>query len=246
MNKFKLYIFDLDNTLTESKQPISIRMSRALSSLLTNGNCVAIISGANFKQFDIQLLSRLSKETPFQNLFLLPTNGTQLWCWRKNGWRCVFRESFPLSKKKKIIIFLKEIIQNMNLSPLKSYGPLFEDRETQITFSALGSYAPLLLKKRFDPTGKKRFKIKRILEKKFIDCEINVAGTTSIDITRKGINKASGIDRFLNYGKFNKKETLFIGDALFSGGNDFPVRRLKIKTKRVKSPQDTLSFIRKI
>ena len=52
-----------------------------------------------------------------------------------------------------------------------------------------------------------------------------MGGSTSIDVTKPGIDKAYGIRKLRDLLGISLKEMIFIGDALFVGGNDYPARR---------------------
>ena len=68
-----------------------------------------------------------------------------------------------------------------------------EDRGSQITFSALGQQAPLKNKEKWDSDFAKRKNIKAILDTYIPEFSVRMGGTTSIDITKPGIDKAYGI-----------------------------------------------------
>jgi hydroxymethylpyrimidine pyrophosphatase-like HAD family hydrolase len=62
---------------------------------------------------------------------------------------------------------------------------------------------------------------------------------TSIDITEKGYDKASATKKIENYLNITKDEILFMGDALYPGGNDEPERWTGVDTLQVKNPDET-------
>ena len=123
---------------------------------------------------------------------------------------------------------------------------VLEDRQTQITMSALGQNAPVELKKLWDPNQEKRRKLKSVLDKYLKDFEVRMGGTTSIDVSRKGIDKAYGINKIEEILGIKKPEMIFIGDALYEGGNDYPVISTGVKCIKINSPEDTKREIRKI
>ena len=49
-----------------------------------------------------------------------------------------------------------------------------------------------------------------------------MGGATSIDVTKPGIDKAYGIRKLRDVLGISLKEMIFVGDALFAGGNDYP------------------------
>ncbi len=69
-----LIIFDLDDTLAESKSQVQPNMARALTDLLTIKK-VAIITGGKYEQIIKQVISQLPENTRLDNLYLFPTCG---------------------------------------------------------------------------------------------------------------------------------------------------------------------------
>ncbi len=115
---------------------------------------------------------------------------------------------------------------NQQVSRLKKlWGEEIEDRGSQITFSALGQQAPNKEKEKWDPDFTKRKKIKVFLDNLIPEFSVRLGGETSIDITKPGIDKAYGIKKLRDTLGIAIHEMIFIGDALFPGGNDYPARR---------------------
>ena len=230
-----IIIFDLDKTLAESKMPLDSDMSALLCALLRVKK-VAVISGAAFKQFETQFLRPLTcPPEVFKNLFLLPTNGASLYEYKDDGWRSVYNEVLTDDEKKKIFSAFEKVFEKTNFQkPKEIYGTLIEDRDTQITFSGLGSEAPLALKEKWDPDHAKREVLARELRAELPDFSISIGGTTSIDITSKGIDKAYGIKKIMSRLRYEPKQIFYVGDALFPGGNDASVLSLGVGFASVK------------
>jgi len=233
----KLIVFDLDGTLAPSKSSISEEISTLLGKLLSVSK-VAVISGGDWPQFEKQLLSKLPKDKYLKNLFLLPTSGTKYYEY-KQGWEKRYSEDFTGEEKKKIISSLKKAVDKSGFKVKDVWGEPIEDRGSQITFSALGQLAPLEEKKKWDPDFEKRKKIKEILVPSLPGFSIRLGGTTSIDITKPGIDKAYAIRKLRDILSIKIKEMVFIGDALFDGGNDYPVKETGVFTIQVKGPEET-------
>ena len=238
-----IIVFDLDGVLAESKSDLSPEISELLQDVLARKK-VAIISGASFKQFQKQVLPFI--ETGFENLYLLPTCGSRMYSYMDNQWVPIFQNLLDDNERRKIIDKLALALTRYGHNPSTTYGPLIEDRETQITFSALGQEAPLDQKKQWDPDQKKRQEIKKILDALIPEFEVRLGGTTSIDITRKGIDKSFGLNKIIEYFDYKMDEILFVGDALYPGGNDRPVLEMGIQCVEVKNPQDTQKLMSKI
>jgi HAD superfamily hydrolase (TIGR01484 family) len=70
-----------------------------------------------------------------------------------------------------------------------------------------------------------------------------MGGATSIDITQKGVDKGYGLRRLSKESGIPLEQIMFIGDAIFPGGNDYPAFELGLETVRVRDPEGTLAAI---
>jgi len=240
----KLIIFDLDGTLAESKSSLDAEMATLLSSLLGVAK-VAVISGGDWPQFLKQLLSNLPDDDRLNHLSLLPTCGTKFYS-HHSGWEKRYSEDFTSEQKEKIIRSLKLAIEKTDFKVDQVWGEQIEDRGSQITFSALGQQAPLAAKKDWDPDFVKRKKIKAILDTTIPEFSVRMGGTTSVDVTKPGIDKAYGIRKLRDTLDLTIKEMIFIGDALFPGGNDYAAKETSIVTIEVRDPNETKRVIEAI
>jgi len=240
----KLIVFDLDGTLAESKASLDAEMSRLLTTLL-NVAKVSIISGGNWPQFEKQVLSNLPHKEQLKNLFLLPTCGTKFYKYQ-SGWRLLYSEDFPNGEKEKIISSLKQVMTSTDYKVEKVWGEVIEDRGSQVTFSALGQQAPIEEKKKWDPDFSRRKKMKAALDKLIPEFSVSLGGTTSIDITKPGIDKAYGIRKLRDTLGIAIHDMIFIGDALFPGGNDHPAIETGVVTIQVRDVQESKRVIEAI
>ncbi len=238
----QLVAFDLDGTLAESKQAIQPDMAAALAELLTVAH-VAVISGGDWPQFDKQVASQLPENADRARLWLMPTTGTKLYTFRDGKWGSVYAELFTDDQKKKILTAFDEALEATGFVPEQTWGERIEDRGSQITFSALGQQAPIHAKESWDPDFAKRKVIQADLKKRLPGLSINMGGATSIDITKEGVDKAYGLKRLRDESGIPLDAMMFIGDAIFPGGNDYPAKELGLDTVRVRDPQETLSVI---
>src|SRR5208282_2677648 len=133
-----------------------------------------------------------------------------------------------------------------DLKPARIFGELIEDRGSQITFSGLGQQAPLEEKEKWDPDFRKRKTIKALLDKLIPEFSVRLGGATSIDVTKHGIDKAYGIRKLRDVLGIGIKEMIFIGDAVFPGGNDYPAKEAGALSIEVKDPHETKRVIEAI
>lgn len=240
----KLIVFDLDGTLAESKSSLDAEMSALLRDLLGIVN-VAVISGGDWPQFEKQILSNLPHDERLKNLSLLPTCGTKFY--QYNGdWEKIYSEDFNAVEKKKIIDSLRKALEIDGFKIEKVWGEAIEDRGSQITYSALGQQAPIEEKIKWDSDFTKRKRIKTILDKSIPEFSVRLGGTTSIDITKPGIDKAYGIRKLRDTLGIAIDEMIFIGDAIFPGGNDYPAKEAGVVCIRVKDPEESKLVIETI
>jgi phosphomannomutase len=238
----KLIVFDLDGTLAESKAAIDAEMAKLFSQLLDVAK-VAIISGGDWPQFDKQVIAHLHKDAKLNKLSILPTCGTKFYQYGADGWKKLYSENFTDAEKKTIIDSLNRAVEESGFKVEKVWGDQIEDRESQITFSALGQQAPLNPKKAWDPDFAKRKKIQELLNKAIPEFSVQLGGATSIDITKPGIDKAYGIRKLRDVLCISIDDMLFIGDALFKGGNDYPASTTGAKCIQTKDPEETKHLI---
>lgn len=240
----KIVIFDLDGTLTESKANLDPEMAILLCRLLRK-KIVAVMGGGGYFQFQKQLLVYLRCPEPLlKNLFILPTSGGRLYKYNAKKWQLIYKHALADREKRQVFDAFKKAFLVINyVLPKKTYGKVMEDRESQITFSALGQKAPLKKKEEWNKKQDIRYKIKGALEKHLPEFEVRLGGLTSIDITKKGIDKAYGIEEMAKLLSTSIKEMIYVGDALFEGGNDHAVIRTGIDTIQISGPVDVKYLI---
>jgi phosphomannomutase len=234
----KLVVFDLDGTLAESKSSLDAEMSGLLHDLLTVVK-VAVISGGDWPQFEEQLLSNLPHDERLANLSLLPTCGTKFYRYDSADWKKIYSEDFTTDQREKILSSLKKAIGVAGFKIEKLWGEQIEDRGSQITFSALGQQAPLEEKEKWDSDFAKRKKIQAILDTLIPEFSVRIGGSTSVDITKPGIDKAYGIRKLRDLMGISLEEMIFIGDALYVGGNDYPAEQAGVVSIPVRDPHET-------
>jgi phosphomannomutase len=240
----KLVIFDLDGTLAASKSPLDSEMAALLRDLLDVVD-VAIISGGAWLQFERQVLSNLPKNAKLDKLSILPTCGTKFYQF-KGEWKQLYSEDFTQDEKRKIVGSLQDAIAKAGCQVEKTWGDTIEDRGSQITYSALGQQAPLEQKAKWDGDFAKRKKIKVILDTLIPEFSVRIGGATSIDVTKPGIDKAYGIGKLRDTLGISIKEMIYVGDALFVGGNDYPAKQAGVISIPVRGPDETRRVIEAI
>jgi len=240
----RLVAFDLDDTLAPSKSPIDARMADLLVQLLDLVE-VCVISGGQFGQFQMQVVDNLAAASPAElaKLHLMPTCGTQYYRHEDGTWNQVYAQNLTEDEKSRALAAVREQAVELGLWETETWGPILEDRGSQITFSALGQAAPVAAKAAWDPTGARKSALREAVAALLPDLEVRSGGSTSVDITRKGIDKAYGMSRLAELTEVDLQSMLFIGDRLDPDGNDYPVKALGVPCHAVTGWEDTAVYL---
>jgi hypothetical protein len=247
----KTIVFDLNGTLTESKQPLDKEMASLLRKILETGKYnVAVISGLSWKTIQKQFLGSIGTEDTklLNNLYILASSGGALYqTWSKYGWIAKYHSNPTKTEIEKAHRVIESVLKAVpELTPEKLWGKQVEDRETQVTFSALGQKAPLEEKAKWDPEAKKRLAVLPRLAQELPTFEVKVAGLTSIDFTPRSCGRKFGIDELMQQLRISKDDIVYVGDSLFEGGCDYASVEIGLDNVRVSSIDDTKNWIKKL
>ncbi|WP_077240171.1 HAD hydrolase family protein [Actinomyces denticolens] len=252
-----LVAFDLDDTLAPSKSAMPEPMAAALRSLL-DVVPVCVISGGQIGQFRDQLLAHLgADDAELSHLHLMPTCGTRYYVHGAGGaddrspgaiegmpgWRLVYANDLSPQQIEEGFAVVEAEARRLGLWEERTWGDILEDRGSQITFSALGQEAPLQAKRAWDPTGEKKGALRDAVAARLPGLEVRSGGSTSVDITLKGVDKAYGMTRLAEVTGIPGERMLFVGDRLDPEGNDYPVLALGIPCHAVSGWEETAIFV---
>jgi phosphomannomutase len=244
-NPKKVIVCDLDGTLAVSKSPLTPDMAEVIGHLLERYMFV-VVSGGAFSQFKKQFISQLTCEKRLlKNLYLFPTMGTTCYVYDEpsDSWKQVYDEPLAEKERKSIIKALQDVVKKFELDKNTIYGDLIEDRGSQVTLSGLGQNAPIDEKEKWDPDQTKRRKMVTELQKVIPKFEIRIGGTTSIDITKKGLDKAYAMGKIKELLKIEDEDVIFVGDALYKGGNDEAVKKTGVDFIQPDDVDQTLELL---
>ena len=240
-SKKKIIIADVDETICESCQEISPQMAEKINQLVQRGYTFAFISGTPANELQRMISSKLKEEH-----HLLANTGTHYDLINKESKNTVYQEILTLEEKEEINTAFEKLIIEFNIQSLTTKEDQLQDRNSQITLSAIGRNAPSELKAKYDYNGGKRKTwigfLQSILGDKY---EIKIGGTTSVDVTRKGLDKEWGIRRFAQHHGFDLNEIIFFGDKIYPGGNDYAASKI-VDSVAVKNPEDTLKKLNQL
>jgi phosphomannomutase len=248
----KLIVFDLDGTLAESKTSIDSEMIELVRQLLEKKK-MAVIGGGKYEIFKWQFVSHLKfKKELLKNLNLFPTSGNSYYRYN-SGWKKVYAHNLSAAEKKEIRSVFERIYKEIGYkAPKKVYGEVLEDRKSQLSWSPLGQDIVTVLgkrglkmkeewKRKNDPV---RLRIAKLAAKYLPNLEVRVGGITTIDVTKKGIDKAYGVRQMEKYLKIKIKDMLYVGDAIYPGGNDYAAVKTGIDYIKIDTPEDTKKIIK--
>jgi HAD superfamily hydrolase (TIGR01484 family) len=241
----KLIVFDLDGTLSESKQPTTQVMGACIARLLSFIP-VAVMSGANLPQFRTQFLQALPTDAELSQLYLFPVGAAECYRYKDSSWQQLYTHTFT---PEEVVHIGAELGLGMEEAGImesipKIWGEQFEDRGSAIAFSLLGQRAPLEAKRAWHQNHDQlRVRLHAIMARRLPNLTITMGGLTTLDITRKGITKAYGVRELSRMTGIPLEEMLYIGDALQTGGNDAVVLETGIPTRVTVGPENTARII---
>lgn len=242
-NEKRLIIADVDDTICDSCQVISDEMAEQINKMISRSYQFAFISGTKSESLQRMISSKLKKEH-----HILATTGTNYTLIREDGTAEIkYNYSLTPTEKKEIIAAFERLIEQYLIKSMTTKEDQLQDRDSQITLSAIGRHAPTELKASYDPDGKKRMEwiefLKNYLdENKYV---LKIGGTTSIDITKKGFDKEWGIRKLAEHHQIPFSKIIFFGDKLFPGGNDYSATEV-VDCVSVKNPKDTLQKLKEL
>lgn len=247
MSQIRLVAFDLDDTLAPSKTKIDPRIGELLVELASRVE-VAIISGGTLAQFRAQVIDNLpsAPDATLARFHLLPTCGTQYYRLTPTAVVTVYSRSLTADQSARAFAALRSEAVRLGVWQEDTWGEVLEDRGSQVTFSALGQSAPVEAKAAWDPDGLKKEQLRQAVAELLPDLEVRSGGSTSIDVTERGIDKAYGMTRLSEQTGIPLDDMLFVGDRLDPGGNDYPVLALGVPCQSVTSWHDTARFLERL
>lgn len=232
------FFFDFDNTLTRTKSPILAEHETILIALAQKAD-VTVVSGSSEKN----IWSRLTDQSR-SSYYSLTQNGNRAFDKDRNLlWERLLSESQKAAATRFVAL-----ARAHTPTVVPDESDLLEDRGCQMAFSFIGQHADVALKERFDPDFSKRRKVLQDLDiavtelEDVHNLEITIGGSTNLDIYLKGMHKGHNVQELINLKGWSAQECIYIGDALFPGGNDETVVGV-IPTHEVKDYHETYAYL---
>jgi HAD superfamily hydrolase (TIGR01484 family) len=218
-------------------------MAKQIDRIIAAGRIFAFISGSTMDQLQAQLAPFLTQ--PFHILAASGTHyATITYAQGKPVLAEKYKEGFSPEQRAEILAAFEELLAKTGVKSMTTKADQLQDRGSQITLSAIGRNAPEQAKRAFDPDGSRRREWLALLGQRLgARYSMRIGGTSSIDITPLGVDKAWGIRRFLQIHNIQPSEALFFGDKLGPQGNDYPARQV-LDCVAVRDEKHTLELLR--
>ena len=229
-NKTHLF-FDMDMTITPSREPLLKDMFELLTSLSQD---ITIVSGSTIEQIFFQTNVLPAYRLGVNGNHAVDIAGNEIW---KNP---------GLTEEHKLEIHghIKQIISVIDHELNDEWEPV-HDRDAQITFSPLGNIAPVELKKAYDPDRSKRENWLKRFPFESNELIVKIGGSTSLDYIHKDKHKGANVQKMIDHMKWNKEDCIYFGDGLYPGGNDEAVIGV-IDTEPVSNHLDTYKKLKQM
>lgn len=239
-----IIVFEQDGTLAETKQPLSTHTAELIGELLKLTK-VAVISGESIRTLEDGVSALMPPEALNPNLYLLPTNGSELYTFQHGERITLFADPFSPQDVERIVSAMEAAARETGLIDMSapSYGPRIENRGSLVALSALGQQAPADLKRAWDPDYSKRLRLRECVALLLSDCQVKWGGLTTIDVTRPDGDKASGIRRLSEHLRIPVRDMVYVGNNVAPGGHNEVVKTSNIRTVEIENPHDADRFI---
>ena len=216
----KVYIFDVDGTLTPSRLKITKEFKKFFEQWAKK-NTFYLVTGSDLVKLQEQMDSL---EIHSDGIFTCC--GNQFWQSDTvvNPKHCdlIYENKFELPKHLEMFL---TIVLNQSPYPHR-YGNHIEDRGSMVNFSIVGRDCTQEQREEFfkwDCENNERERIASIIKRQAKGIDAVIGGQISIDIYPEG-NDKSQIMKHIEY-----NECVFIGDRTEQGGNDYPLAKLMDK-----------------
>ncbi len=204
MMKNKIYMFDVDGTLTDPRRQIVPEFKDFMFEFVQQHTCM-IVTGSDRPKTIEQIGEDLTNS--FARVY--HCSGNHVFVGNKE----VYKSDWALTEVQHA--FLKTILNTFDYPEMT--GNHIEQRTGTANFSIVGRNANWNERARYadwEKVNKGRDTVAMYYNQEFDDSIAQVAGQTSIDIFKKGCDKSQAI-------REHEGTTIYFGDHCQPGGNDF-------------------------
>ncbi|MEM8688252.1 MAG: HAD-IIB family hydrolase [Pseudomonadota bacterium] len=207
----RIYMFDVDGTLTDPRKPIDNDFGNFFERFCDN-HMVYLVSGSDFPKLEEQLPKSILAKA--RGVFCC--SAAELWA---DG-NAIYRLDHEFPK-----LLIEALDDFVSLSDYPSrFGNHIEFRTGMLNVSVVGRKADRAARKAYfewdQREGERRKFIERFVET-FSDYEASAGGEISIDVAPKGWNKSKALSVVKQ--DHPGHPITFFGDRMGPGGNDYPL-----------------------
>jgi len=216
------YVFDIDGTLTPSRQKMTKTMEEFFTKFVKN-NTVYLVTGSNIEktmeQVPMDILQRCREvycesgsdvyfyDSNYEGLLGRSSNYTR-------HWDC------PVELRN----MLMNLLNDSQFPTTMRTGNHIEIRKSMVNFSVIGrnaTFGERYVYTLWDKDKDERKDYARQIEELFPELTATVAGEIGIDIHPKGRDKSQVLPQIKQWADGNEP-IVFFGDKIYEGGNDYP------------------------
>ena len=237
MGNGKIFVFDMDGTLTPPRRPMENSFVEKFLPFLKH-NMAFIATGSDFAKVQEQMSQHIMDN--FEGIFC--SMGNLLW----SKGNTVYENEITVPHT---MLEMLEKFRKSTKYPYSLFPNYIEKRTGMLNFSVLGRNCPYEERERYkswDAVNGERKTIQRALLDRFPEWEVAVGGSISMDITPVGRGK-SQIATYLRK-HYPSVEIVFFGDKTFPGGNDYELAQSLSKMNntrivQVSGPEEVLEIL---
>tara|TARA_B100001113_G_C21104852_1_gene620403 strand:- start:1410 stop:2228 length:819 start_codon:yes stop_codon:yes gene_type:complete len=215
-NKRKIFIFDVDGTLTPSRRKATKEFKEFFSEWADN-NTFYLVTGSDLPKMQEQLDGLEEKAAG-----IFTCCGNQFYL--KNQ----IQYDYKFTPPKLLLNYLNAFLEKSDYH--HRAGNHIEDRGCMLNFSVVGRDCSVMERENYfkwDNENKEREEIVNLINGRFPELEAVIGGQISIDIYPKGMDKSQVLEHIEDIEeKYCPEKYIFIGDRTEEGGNDYPLAKL--------------------
>ena len=237
----KIYLFDIDGTLTPARQPMSKDFAEFFADFCED-NKVFLCTGSDWEK----VLEQVPPEVLNRCQGVFACSGNEYWTRRAKD-VYTMEHHRPFEPPNELIADLNLFLESSDY-PVKTSNHV-EKRTGMINFSVVGRDCTQEQRENYyawDKEHGEREKICSVLRKKYAPhLSFNIGGQISIDISPEDNDKSAAICDIREM--YEEAKIHFFGDRLQPGGNDYPVLKElteKDSYNQVNSYEDTWQLLK--
>ena len=234
MKNLPVFLFDVDGTLTDPRQPMTAKFKKLFKKLLKT-HVVYLASGSDIEKIREQLPKRIINKCAG----VFASSGNEFWIKEEVQYENVYIPSQGIVAK------LEEFLEDSAYKGRTSNH--IEHRPGMINFSIVGRAADESQREHYakwDKRHQERKKMAISLIAYYPEIDVKIGGEISIDIYPKGLDKSQAVEWIRD--NHEGSNIMFFGDRTDPEGNDFSVVEVMKENDivhTVESCEDTYSIL---